>query len=121
MALAWRLDDDATGRDAAKPLLQHGNVLHNAGTQLVVCLKALEVDFDRGLHAGSPGSRTPARWHKAGLVVLPMMDVNARAAFFGLRVKQRLGKAQEDAAAWSRGIAVRGLGEHMSSSKRSTR
>jgi hypothetical protein len=62
---------------------------------------------------------------RRGRRVLPRLDVNldvnARAAFFSPRVKQRLAKAQEDAAAWPRGIAVRGLGGHMSSSKRSTR
>src|SRR5262249_12948490 len=61
MPLAWRLDDDVTGRDAATPLLQDGNVLRHAGTQLVVSHEALKVDFDRGLHAGSPGFDTPTR------------------------------------------------------------
>jgi len=58
---------------------------------------------------------------RRGRRVLPRLDVNARCSLFSLRVKQRLAKPQEDAAARPRGIAVRGLGEHMSSSKRSTR
>src|SRR5262249_56918640 len=40
MSLAWRLDDDATRGDAAKPPLQHGNVLHHTGAQLLVSLEA---------------------------------------------------------------------------------
>src|SRR5215831_6059510 len=81
MALAWRLDDDAARGDAAKPLLQHGNVLDHAGAQLLASFEALKVDLDRGLHTGAPVSRTPPRvTHRRGLAVLPLMGVKRHAA-----------------------------------------
>ena len=98
MPLAWRPDDDATRGNAAKPLLQHRNVLHDAGTQLLVALEALKVDLDRGLHAGSPEFLALPSGGARRVGGLARDGRQRRAALFRFRVRQTLAKAQEDAA-----------------------
>src|SRR5262249_22251627 len=98
MPLAWRLDDDATCGDAAEPLLQNGDVLHYAGTQLLASFEALKVDLDGGLHAGSPKFLASSRAAQGGFGCLAQDGHKRRAALLTPRVRQTLGKAQEDAA-----------------------
>src|SRR5215470_12066542 len=77
VALARRPDDDATRGDAAKPVLQHGNVLQYAGAQCLASFHTLKIDLYRGLHVLSPNFRaSPLR--EVGLAASPNVAPRCR-------------------------------------------
>jgi hypothetical protein len=50
---AWALEDDATGRQATKSLLEIGDMLFNRSASVRICIDALKVNVYGRLHGAS--------------------------------------------------------------------